>query len=108
MLSAWTNMGATARLTLSNGTRQRSMTLPQHSYLFSMSETIQEGGLSKVLCVKGGADISRKGIEDYTTFVGRLGIKGLAWMKMQEGKLSSNIVKFFPDELQKELIALDN
>ena len=58
----------------------------------------------KGICVKGGADISRKGIDGYTNFVGRLGIKGLAWMKMTEEGLSSNIVKFFSDELQQELI----
>ncbi|MCB1135425.1 MAG: aspartate--tRNA ligase [Chlamydiia bacterium] len=58
----------------------------------------------KGFCVKGGADISRKGIDHYTAFVGKLGVKGLAWMKMQEGSLQSNIVKFFPDDVQQELI----
>ncbi len=58
----------------------------------------------KGICVKGGADISRKGIEEYTSFVGRFGIKGLAWMKVTEEGLSSNIVKFFSEELQKELL----
>lgn len=67
-------------------------------------DQLKEGGIVKGLCVKGGGDISRKGIEEYTEFVGRLGIKGLAWMKMQEGALTSNIVKFFGDDLQKELI----
>jgi aspartyl-tRNA synthetase len=56
-------------------------------------EQLKEGGTIKGLCVKGGADISRKSIDVYTEFVGRLGIKGLAW------------IKFFPDELQKELIS---
>jgi len=67
-------------------------------------EQLKEGGIVKGLCVKGGADLSRKAIEDYTSFVGRFGIKGLAWMKFQEGELTSNIVKFFPKELQKELV----
>src|SRR5262249_19809142 len=67
-------------------------------------DQLKEGGLVKGLTVKKGADISRKGIDEYTEFVGRLGIKGLAWMKMQDGKLSSSIVKFFSDDLQKELI----
>ena len=58
----------------------------------------------KGVCVKGGADISRKGIEEYTSFVGRFGIKGLAWMKVTEEGLSSNIVKFFSEELQQELL----
>lgn len=66
-------------------------------------DQLKEGGIVKGLTVKEGATLSRKEIEDYTAFVGRFGIKGLAWMKMQEGKLTSNIVKFFPDELQKNL-----
>jgi aspartyl-tRNA synthetase len=67
-------------------------------------DQLKEGSVVKGLVVKGGSDISRKGIEDYTDFVGRLGIKGLAWMKYQEGKLTSNIVKFFSEDLQKELV----
>lgn len=66
-------------------------------------EQLKEGGIVKALCVKGGADISRKAIEEYTAFVGRFGIKGLAWMKMQEGELTSGITKFFTPELLKEL-----
>ena len=62
------------------------------------------GGAIKGLCVKGGADISRKGIDEYTRFVGRFGVKGLAWMKMSPEGLTSSIVKFFPDQLQGELI----
>jgi aspartyl-tRNA synthetase len=67
-------------------------------------DQLREGGLIKGLCVKGGADLSRKAIDDYTDFVGRLGIKGLAWMKFQEGGLNSSIVKFFPAPLQAQLI----
>jgi aspartyl-tRNA synthetase len=65
---------------------------------------LQAGGTIKGICVKGGADISRRDIDQYTAFVGRLGIKGLAWMKKQDGQLSSSIVKFFSEELQEELI----
>lgn len=68
------------------------------------NEQIQAGNIVKGLRVAGGADISRKGIEEYTEFVGHFGVKGLAWMKMQEEGLTSNIVKFFSEELQKELI----
>jgi aspartyl-tRNA synthetase len=67
-------------------------------------DQLKEGGIVKGLLVKGGSDLSRKNIDDYTDFIGRLGIKGLAWMKYQEGKLSSSIVKFFSEELQNELI----
>ncbi|OJV07955.1 MAG: aspartate--tRNA ligase [Chlamydiales bacterium 38-26] len=67
-------------------------------------DQLNAGGTVKGLCVKGGSDISRKGIEEYTDFVGRLGVKGLAWMKMQDQVLNSSIVKFFNEEVQKELI----
>lgn len=68
-------------------------------------DQLKNGGIVKGIVVKGGADISRKTIDEYTEFVGRLGIKGLAWMKRQEGKLSSSIVKFFSDDLQNEILA---
>jgi aspartyl-tRNA synthetase len=58
-------------------------------------EQLKLGGTVKGLLVKGGADISRKGIEEYTQFVNQLGVLGLAWMKMQEGSLTSSIAKFF-------------
>jgi len=75
------------------------------SHFSVFKDQIAGGGIIKGLCVKGGSDISRKQIDEYTTFVGHLGIKGLAWMKRQEGgELSSSIVKFFDEELQKELI----
>lgn len=78
--------------------------IAKRSQFTVFQDQLNAGGIVKGLCVKGGGDISRKGIDDYTAFVGRLGIKGLAWMKMQEGALSSNIVKFFSEELQQELI----
>jgi aspartyl-tRNA synthetase len=67
-------------------------------------EELNQGGVVKGLCVKGGSDLSRKQIDDYTQFVSQFGIQGLAWMKMQNGELNSNIVKFFPPEQQNELI----
>lgn len=67
-------------------------------------DQLKTGGIVKGLCVKGGADLSRKAIDDYTDFVGRLGVKGLAWIKRQESGLNSSIVKFFPEEVQHKLI----
>lgn len=67
-------------------------------------DQLREGGIVKGLCVKGGADFSRKAIDEYTEFVGRLGVKGLAWIKYQETGLSSSIVKFFPEQVQQQLI----
>jgi aspartyl-tRNA synthetase len=67
-------------------------------------DQLKQDGTIKGLCVKGGADLSRRAIDEYTEFVGRLGVKGLAWIKRQENGLNSSIVKFFSDELQQKLI----
>lgn len=67
-------------------------------------DQLRQEGVVKGLCVKGGADLSRKAIDEYTDFVGRLGVKGLAWIKYQEAGLNSSIVKFFPENAQEQLI----
>ncbi len=67
-------------------------------------EELNSGGVVKGLNVKNGAELSRKTIDEYTQFVSQFGLQGLAWMKMQQGALTSNIVKFFPEAAQKELI----
>lgn len=68
-------------------------------------DQIRTKGIVKGLCVKGGSDISRKGIDQYTDFVAQFGVKGLAWMKRgEDGLLTSSITKFFSPELQQALI----
>ncbi len=59
-------------------------------------------GRVAALCVPGGAEMSRKIIDDYTKFVGRYGARGLAYIKVNdidagvEG-LQSPILKFLPE-----------
>lgn len=65
---------------------------------------IEQGGVVRALCVPGGAAWSRKDLEELTAFVGRYGAKGMAWFKVQEGKLESNIAKYFPEWVQNALI----
>lgn len=65
---------------------------------------LENGGIVKGLCIKGGSDLSRKNIDEYTTFVGQFGVTGLAWMKCQGGELTSSIAKFFPQDLQRDII----
>ncbi|MCW8845911.1 MAG: aspartate--tRNA ligase, partial [Gammaproteobacteria bacterium] len=55
------------------------------------------------LKVPGGSNISRKQIDDYTTFVARYGARGLAWVKCNDvaaGRdgLQAPILKFLTDE----------
>jgi len=60
-------------------------------------------GRVAALCVPGGAEMSRKIIDDYTAYVGRYGARGLAYIKVndvaagREG-LQSPILKFLPDD----------
>ncbi len=77
--------------------------IAERSSFAIFKQVISEGGIIKALCVKGGAEISRKEIDGYTDFVTPLGVGGLAWMKMQPEGVSSNIAKFFSEELLKEI-----
>lgn len=78
--------------------------IAQKSSFTVFHEELQAGGTVKGLCVKGGAELSRKNIDDYTQLVAQLGVQGLAWMKLQQGALTSSIVKFFDAETQQALI----
>jgi aspartyl-tRNA synthetase len=64
---------------------------------------LDRGGCIKALCVKGGAEISRKEIDRYAEFVGNFQLSGLAWIKKANDQFASSIVKYFPDELLFEL-----
>jgi aspartyl-tRNA synthetase len=55
--------------------------------------------LVKVMVVPGGAELSRKEIDEYTKYVDIYGSKGLAWIKVKEdGEWQSPIVKFFSED----------
>ncbi|MDP2560246.1 aspartate--tRNA ligase [Psychrobium sp. 1_MG-2023] len=66
-------------------------------------------GRVSVICVPGGASLSRKNIDDYGKYVGIYGAKGLAWMKVNdidagmEG-IQSPILKFLNEEVVTELL----
>ncbi|MCH8959693.1 MAG: aspartate--tRNA ligase, partial [Proteobacteria bacterium] len=66
-------------------------------------------GRVAVLRVPGGNKLTRKAIDDYTTFVGRFGARGLAYIKVNEkdqGRdgLQSPILKFLPDAVVDSLL----
>jgi aspartyl-tRNA synthetase len=59
-------------------------------------------GRVAALRVPGGGELTRKEIDDYTALVGRLGAKGLAYVKVNDvhagrAGLQSPILKFLPD-----------
>jgi aspartyl-tRNA synthetase len=66
-------------------------------------------GRVAALKIDGGAQLSRKAIDDYTDFVGIYGAKGLAWVKVNQlaegvSGLQSPILKFMPDEIVMSLM----
>lgn len=67
------------------------------------------GGRVAALKVPGGATISRKEIDDYTSYIANYGARGLAWIKVNdlaagvEG-LQSPILKFMPENIVSELM----
>jgi aspartyl-tRNA synthetase len=71
--------------------------------------TQKPGGRVAALCVPQGGELSRKEIDDYTSFVGIYGAKGLAYIKVNalekglEG-LQSPILKFLPETIVKIIL----
>jgi len=59
--------------------------------------------LVKALSVPGGAELSRKEIDDYTDFVRIYGAQGLAWIKIKEDGWQSPIAKFLSEKEQTGL-----
>lgn len=72
---------------------------------FKVFKSVAEsGGQVRGINATGCAKLSRKEIDDLTTFVNQFGAKGLAWFKVDEKGLTSQIAKFFTAELQSEII----
>lgn len=76
--------------------------------VFSGPANDAEGRVA-VICVPGGAELSRKQLDDYAKFVGIYGAKGLAWLKVNQlddgiDGLQSPILKFLGEEVAKALL----
>lgn len=66
-------------------------------------------GRVAALKVPGGAEISRKQIDEYTKYVGIYGAKGLAWIKVNDKDagiegLQSPIIKFMPEDIVLQMM----
>ena len=68
------------------------------------TDNIKAGGIVKAINAKGCSKFSRKDIDELTEFVRIYGAKGLAWVKYDGSKLDSSIVKYFNENVQKELV----
>ena len=65
---------------------------------------VEGGGVVKAINGKGMATLSRKDLDDLTSFVADYGAKGLAWVKMKAGgEWQSPIAKFIEPEVQAEV-----
>ncbi|MGF1762921.1 aspartate--tRNA ligase [Aliivibrio kagoshimensis] len=72
-----------------------------------------EKGRVAVICVPGGAKLSRKQIDEYGNFVGIYGAKGLAWMKVNDREagfagVQSPVAKFLNEEVVNALLERTN
>ena len=67
------------------------------------NEVIKKGGIVKAICVPGGAEFSRKELDDLTEYSNIFGAKGMAWIKSNQDGWQSPIGKFFTDTQKKDL-----
>ncbi|MGM5482990.1 MAG: aspartate--tRNA ligase [Nanobdellota archaeon] len=82
--------------------------------LADVTQIVKDCGFSvfKNACTTGGIvkainpeyDFGRKEIDSLIEFSQSCGAKGMAWMRVTENGLESNIAKFFDDETKNELI----
>ena len=76
--------------------------------VFSGPANMEDGRVA-ALNVPGGSSLTRKEIDDYTTYVSQFGAKGLAYIKVNDAAsnregLQSPILKFLPDDVVKNII----
>jgi len=68
------------------------------------SDVANSGGLVKGINIKGGAVFSRKEIDELTEYAKKFGAKGMAWIKLENGQITSPILKFFTEEQKNKLL----
>lgn len=68
-------------------------------------DTVESGGVVKGINVEGGSSkFTRKDISKLEDFAKTYGAKGLAWIKLSEGEISSPIAKFFSEDEIKGIV----
>jgi aspartyl-tRNA synthetase len=70
------------------------------------SNVLAAGGLVKGIAVPGGANLSRKELDDMTAFAANYGAKGMAWIKLADAEWQSPIAKFLSDAERQEIVRL--
>jgi aspartyl-tRNA synthetase len=72
------------------------------------SEVLDKGGFVKCIVVERGDEVSRSELDFLRDWVQEFGAKGVAWFRVKNGDLESNITKFFSEEIRKKIIAKTN
>jgi aspartyl-tRNA synthetase len=72
------------------------------------SEVLGKGGVVKCIVVERGDEVSRSELDLLRDWVQEFGAKGVAWFRVKNGDLESNITKFFSEEIRKKIIAKTN
>lgn len=71
-------------------------------------QALANGGQVKGLNLKGkAADFSRKDMDGLTDYIKKYGAKGLAWVKVTEDGLNGSVAKFFANDKEKLVQAMD-
>jgi len=68
------------------------------------AEAVKAGGVVHALKVEGGAKFSRKEIDELTEVAKAKDAKGLAYIILRDGEVSSPLLKFLGDDLTKKII----
>jgi aspartyl-tRNA synthetase len=72
------------------------------------SEVLGKGGVVKCIVVERGDEVSRSELDFLRDWVQEFGAKGVAWFRVKNGDLESNITKFFSEEIRKKIVAKTN
>lgn len=67
-------------------------------------DAVDNGGVIKCIVVERGDEISRSEIDALREWVIEFGAKGVAWFRVKNGDLESNLTKFFSEEVRKRII----
>jgi aspartyl-tRNA synthetase len=68
------------------------------------SSAVEAGGSVRLINAEGAASMTRKEIDSLTEFVKTYGAKGLAWLKLQDGQITSSFSKFLYEEETNAII----
>jgi aspartyl-tRNA synthetase len=67
------------------------------------SQAVHQGGVVKAIRVPGGAEFSRKELDELTDFVRIYRAKGMAYVKIREDGWQSPIAKFFSEDVKTRI-----